>query len=428
MNYLNGLSYDSGTYLWLKTFEELERFVLEALNLKGKWKSPGGDVKVFKSEGEGEYMIKWRGPRSKKLVIQSDDAEENLKLKFESLINRDPKDVNPSCEASTKEVCSSVNELTEPSVSQFDGLKADIATLVDITSDLITEINSMRSKQKDFESVIRKQDSEICRLSEANLLLASSLLSLGNSTFKVMNINPMTNSPTNSMKITTFNDPTTTDKDPLIDPNIYTSHTIGPTSFNEFNIYDEFRNIASDRPSVLNSDLNQSTEDIINIFHNETDIHNESVLIVKDQPSVSNTDLVKSCTLTEATNLNKASKTKSTTGEFNTSTSRLGNGRFNRATPKRPKHLTPCPFLRKRKFCKKGNNCDFLHQKPQFYNNIQRPSYKIMDKAVSSPSFHYSPFPVNPYYFPPFRSPIYHPTSQPFPYPPPLMSVQTTGY
>jgi hypothetical protein len=30
---------------------------------------------------------------------------------------------------------------------------------------------------------------------------------------------------------------------PLIDPNIYTSHTIGPTSFNEFNIYDEFRNI-----------------------------------------------------------------------------------------------------------------------------------------------------------------------------------------
>ena len=184
MNYLNGLSYDSGTYLWLKTFEELERFVLEALNLKGKWKSPGGDVKVFKSEGEGEYMIKWRGPRSKKLVIQSDDAEENLKLKFESLINRDPKDVNPSCEASTKEVCSSVNELTEPSVLQFDGLKADIATLVDITSDLITEINSMRSKQKDFESVIRKQDSEICRLSEANLLLASSLLSLGNSTFR----------------------------------------------------------------------------------------------------------------------------------------------------------------------------------------------------------------------------------------------------
>ncbi|CAB4023023.1 mitotic checkpoint BUB3-like, partial [Paramuricea clavata] len=60
-----------GTYVWIKTFEELERFVLEALNLKGKWKSPGGDVKVFKSEGEGEYMIKWRGPRSKKLSHKS---------------------------------------------------------------------------------------------------------------------------------------------------------------------------------------------------------------------------------------------------------------------------------------------------------------------------------------------------------------------
>jgi hypothetical protein len=41
-------------------------------------------------------------------------------------------------------------------------------------------------------------------------------------------------------------------------------------------------------PSVLNSDLNQSTEDIINIFHNETDIHNESVL----GPGTGNTYMV----------------------------------------------------------------------------------------------------------------------------------------
>ena len=45
--------------------------------------------------------------------------------------------------------------------SQLPSLTADIASLVDITSDLITEINSMGSKQKDFESVICKQDNEI---------------------------------------------------------------------------------------------------------------------------------------------------------------------------------------------------------------------------------------------------------------------------
>ena len=45
----------------------------------------------------------------------------------------------------------------------------------------------MRSKQKDFESVIRKQDDAICKLSEENLFLTSSLLSLESSIFNVMN-------------------------------------------------------------------------------------------------------------------------------------------------------------------------------------------------------------------------------------------------
>ena len=42
----------------------------------------------------------------------------------------------------------------------------------------------------------------------------------------LMNNNSMTNSPTNSMKIITSNDPMTIDKDQVIDPNINTSHTI----------------------------------------------------------------------------------------------------------------------------------------------------------------------------------------------------------
>ena len=85
-----GLTYVSETYLWLETYEDLRRFVTEVLNLKGKWKAPGGDVKVFTSEGEGEYIIKWLGPRSRKLFIQSNDAEGNLKSKLEKLVNWGP--------------------------------------------------------------------------------------------------------------------------------------------------------------------------------------------------------------------------------------------------------------------------------------------------------------------------------------------------
>ena len=115
----SGLTYVSETYLWLETYEDLKRFVTEALNLKGKWKAPGGDVKIFKSEGEGEYIIKWLGPRSRKLFIQSDDAEENLKSKFEKMINWGPNNVNSLYEASVKEVNEISTEISasdQPSV------------------------------------------------------------------------------------------------------------------------------------------------------------------------------------------------------------------------------------------------------------------------------------------------------------------------
>ena len=49
----------------------------------------------------------------------------------------------------------------------------------------------------------------------------------------------------------------TIDKDQVIDPDINTSFTIGPTSLNEFSTHDEAAmvNTASDQPSVLNSNL-----------------------------------------------------------------------------------------------------------------------------------------------------------------------------
>ncbi|CAB3992225.1 ---NA---, partial [Paramuricea clavata] len=491
MNDLSGLTYDGETYRWLKTFEDLKCFINEALNIKGRWKSPGGDVKVFRSDGEGEFVIKWHGPRSKKLIIQSDNAEENLKSKLESLIDQGPSNVNISHEAtdvicpSVPDVCVSIDEL---SVSQFANLKADFASLVDITSNLLSEVNSMRSKQKDFESVIRKQDDAICKLSEENLFLTSSLLSLESSIFNVMNNNYMFNNPKNSMKITISNDPETIDKDQSTDPNKNTSYTSGPFLLNESSTLDESVTIIKDQPSVS----------------------------VSDQPSVSDIEVVDNRKSVEATKLDKSSKTKPTMDETNSNAPGSVTDHSNRApskyskhlTPcpflkkrgfckkgpvcdslhqkrlfhsdmqglhhnsmgqpfphqnstnsnasgpvidhsirapsKYPKHLTPCPFLKKRGFCKKGPACDFLHQKHQSHsnmqgphhnsmgqafphqkrqshNNMQRPFHNPMGQSPFLPAFRYSPFPVNPCYFPPFRIPTYHPTPQPSLYPPPLM-------
>ena len=49
---VNGLIYDGEMYRWLKTFKDLKSFVENSLNIKGRWISTGGDVKLFKSEGD----------------------------------------------------------------------------------------------------------------------------------------------------------------------------------------------------------------------------------------------------------------------------------------------------------------------------------------------------------------------------------------
>ena len=84
----SGLTYEGETYLWLKSFSDLESFVEESLNIKGKWTSPGGSAILFKGVGGGEFSIKSYGQRSKGLVILSDNLDNYLNLKFESLSNQ----------------------------------------------------------------------------------------------------------------------------------------------------------------------------------------------------------------------------------------------------------------------------------------------------------------------------------------------------
>ena len=201
----------------------------------------------------------------------------------------------------------------------------------------------MRSKQKDFESVIRKQDDAICKLSEENVFLTSSLLSLESSIFNVMNNNYMFNNPKNSMKITISNDPETIDKDQSTAPNKNTSYTSGPSLLNEFSTLDESVTIIKDQPSVS----------------------------VSDQSSVSDIEVVDNLKSVEASKLDKTSKTKPTMDETNSNAPGSVTDHSNRAPSKYSKHLTPCPFLKKRGFCKKGPVCDFLHQKRQFHSDMQ---------------------------------------------------------
>jgi hypothetical protein len=81
------LIHDGDTYLWTGSLADLKCFVGEILNLKGKWSSPGGEAKLFCAT-KPDFVIKWFGWRSQKLVIQVDSAENFLTQKFESLVNK----------------------------------------------------------------------------------------------------------------------------------------------------------------------------------------------------------------------------------------------------------------------------------------------------------------------------------------------------
>ena len=109
-----------------------------------------------------------------------------------------------------------------------------------------------------------------------------------------------------------------------------------------------------------------------------------------------------------------------------------------------PKHLVPCPFLRRRGFCLKGPLCDFQHKnsqssnnppnnpsycssnnRPRVSNNLQRYPHNLGYTSypnTSQPIINHFPFPVNQSHFPPFQPPQYHPMLRPYLYPPPLLT------
>ena len=95
-----------------------------------------------------------------------------------------------------------------------------------------------------------------------------------------------------------------------------------------------------------------------------------------------------------------------------------------------PKHLVPCPFLRRRGHCLKGSNCDFLHNSQQQRLRYTQPFFHqaqiqpILDPNSYQMLQHYP----HPFYQRPFPRPgFFHqrPYLQRGLYPPPLMQIPT---
>ncbi len=158
--------------------------------------------------------------------------------------------------------------------------------------------------------------------------------------------------------------------------------------------HDDFMTIVDDQlnDSKLNTMFENSPASI-----SEISIPKDSLTIVQDQPTVSNLSpsLLVNAEASRANNRNcreetaaeisfhKPNKDRST----NTLQGETGKPRdYANIMPNQlaPKHLTPCPFLKRRGFCLKGPSCDFLHNNPRPRKVSKRPFQNSADQSSSS--------------------------------------------
>ena len=374
----NGLMNDGEVHRWFKSLSDLKIFVKESLNINGKWFSPGGDVKLFKSDGEGELVIKWHGYQSKRISIHSDNQEQYLKLKFESLANQCQTNVeilhetgNIIAHSPELAVSSCVNESF---MTQLGSLRLDIASLESrFNGELVSQINSLQTKQNDLESIVRKQDEIIWKLNDDNLLLKSRLLSLEKLITKMNENGPENNS---LIPISNHDDFITIVDDQPNDSKFMFENS--PASISEISIPKDSLTIVQDQPTLSNLSpsllVNAETPRA-----NNRDCREETAA---EQSAPSTTSLVIG---DKPNKVHKPNKDRST----NTLQGETGKPRdYANIIPNQlaPKHLTPCPFFEKKRLLFKRPVLRFLTQQSSTSQSLATTLPKLGRSSYSSSS------------------------------------------
>ena len=70
---LESLHFNGDKLLWLNDLESLNNFVVNVLKLQGKWLTPGGNTKQFKSSN-GNVTINWYNKKQQTLNFQGRDG------------------------------------------------------------------------------------------------------------------------------------------------------------------------------------------------------------------------------------------------------------------------------------------------------------------------------------------------------------------
>ena len=377
---------------WSGTLNDLKTFVSTIIDEKAAesavWRSPSGGKWCFTCE---DLEITWHSKsgaiifdgvkagnlvkRIKDILSKPDDAVKtiNSDLNMEANTDRGSSRIIENEVSSHNSTCSVV----------IEGIKLEMVILETRLLNTIKEnksdICSLKFKVKDLEGVIRHQDDAILKLSEDNLILKSKLSSFENLTYKVICHDHVNNERANESASTTqVNDQCGFhDKDQLTNLNannsrfIETSTKENPSLLNSTQVPDPHEK------QRLTIDLATQRKERINIMTNV--VNDQCGSQDKDQPtnlSINNPSFNEISTnenrsLLNSTQVPDSHDNQRVTIDLTTkpkegvniiynpqpdNENNLGNNRHPRA-----KHNTPCPFLRRRGWCAKGNRCDFKH-------------------------------------------------------------------
>ena len=116
--------------------------------------------------------------------------------------------------------------------------------------------------------------------------------------------------------------------------------------------------------------------------------HNPHAILNKDKPlnpSINDNDII---TTSPATSLVVPSADKSNSeisvSTYGNLTSQPQSQQINNRYDRPPKNFTPCPFLSRRGWCRKGDQCDFQHLKPSrdtHNHNVPRPFLQLQPQS-----------------------------------------------
>ena len=462
---------ENSEFKWRGDLITLQKLVKDELNLTGKWTSPGGDVKQFSCLSatikwyQGKKVLKILGKntqtieqrlraaieisRSKQTNIEASQLS-NIKAthvqgdlsepqnntsveelsEIPSLVNKtkasDPKTKVCNCD------CICIGEINTSDGKLYQHISTSASKLSAEISQNVLEIDTLKAKQKDLEVKIHQQEEMIYKLNQENSVFKFKFESLENLILRLQENNdrglgineinissvmaPISNVPLNKSNKSNITLAKSDSLSPLKSPvnlnvnteslsdsiqrgpEINVANTAGKTT--------SCNDVQPDNSQVINtSSRNNGTP---SSFKTPARLNknNTSPMIIeipssKQIPRNSHNDyLNKPKTLIQQSNKNQGSSSKSQTIP-------LKNGE----TP--PKRYTPCPFLRRRGWCAKGNRCNFMHPKPVHHNYHTATPYPF-PQGDGFP-------PIGNFYIP--RNGLYHETyNQVPPYSSPFLS------